>query len=102
MGSSNAQHAFLTEATIAETEEEEEEEGDEEEGKEASKVKETLWDWELLNDAKPIWLRSPSDVSEEEYSNFYHAISKVCPINGLANHLTFFYYLLEWMQVSLV
>ncbi|KAK9861608.1 hypothetical protein WJX84_010167, partial [Apatococcus fuscideae] len=58
------------------TDEEEEEEGDEEEGKEASKVKETLWDWELLNDAKPIWLRSPSDVSEEEYSKFYHAISK--------------------------
>ena len=55
---------------------EEEEEEEEEDGKK-EKAKETVWEWELLNDAKPIWLRSPSDVSEEEYTKFYHAISKV-------------------------
>ena len=57
--------------------EEEEEEEEEEASKE--KAKETVWEWELLNDAKPIWLRSPGDVSEEEYAQFYHAISKVSP-----------------------
>ena len=54
---------------------EDEEEAEEEAAKPAKK--ETVWEWELLNDAKPIWLRSPSDVSEEEYTKFYHAISKV-------------------------
>ncbi|KAK9835529.1 hypothetical protein WJX74_002421 [Apatococcus lobatus] len=53
---------------------EDEEETEEEPAKPAKK--ETVWEWELLNDAKPIWLRSPSDVSEEEYTKFYHAISK--------------------------
>lgn len=55
---------------------EDEEEAEEEAAK--PKKKETVWEWELLNDAKPIWLRSPGDVSEEEYAKFYQAISKVC------------------------
>ena len=38
--------------------------------------KQTVWDWELLNDNKAIWLRSPSDVSEEEYNKFFKAVSK--------------------------
>jgi len=44
-------------------------------------VKETKWDWELLNDAKAVWLRNPKDVTEEEYSKFYHSLAKVglCP-----------------------
>ena len=37
-----------------------------------------MWDWDLLNDNKALWLRSPSDVSEEEYLNFYKALAKVC------------------------
>ena len=36
-----------------------------------------MWDWDLLNDNKALWLRSPSDVSEEEYLNFYKALAKV-------------------------
>ena len=31
----------------------------------------------MLNDNKAIWLRSASDVSEEDYDKFYKAISKV-------------------------
>ena len=42
-------------------------------------MKETVWDWDLLNENKALWLRSPSDVSEEEYLNFYKALAKVCP-----------------------
>lgn len=40
--------------------------------------KETRWGWELLNDNKAIWLRSASDVEDEEYDKFYQALSKVC------------------------
>lgn len=55
-----------------------EDEDDEEEDKPQTKtVKETVWDWDLLNDNKALWLRSPSDVSEEEYVNFYMALAKV-------------------------
>ena len=38
-----------------------------------------MWDWDLLNENKALWLRSPSDVTEEEYLNFYKALAKVCP-----------------------
>lgn len=36
-----------------------------------------MWDWDLLNENKALWLRSPSDVSDEEYLNFYKALAKV-------------------------
>lgn len=41
------------------------------------KVKETKWDWEIVNEVKAIWLRSPKEVSEDEYSKFYHTLAKV-------------------------
>lgn len=40
-------------------------------------MKKTVWDWEVLNDNKAIWLRPSSDVSDEDYDKFYKAISKV-------------------------
>lgn len=39
-------------------------------------VKEDIWDWELLNDVKPLWTRSKDDISEEEYQDFYKALTK--------------------------
>ena len=54
-----------------------EEDDESEEDKPKTKtVKETVWDWELLNDNKALWLRSPGDVSEEEYVKFYQALAK--------------------------
>ena len=55
----------------------EEEDEDEDDAPKTKKVKETVWDWDLLNDNKALWLRSPSDVSDEEYANFYKALAKV-------------------------
>lgn len=36
-------------------------------------VPETTEGYETVNNQKPIWLRSPKDVKEEEYKNFYKA-----------------------------
>jgi hypothetical protein len=40
-------------------------------------IKETQWDWELLNDVKALWLRNAKDVTPEEYDKFYHSFTKV-------------------------
>ena len=40
------------------------------------KVDKTVWDWELMNQAKPIWQRKPTDVQESEYIEFYKAFTK--------------------------
>jgi heat shock protein beta len=40
------------------------------------KVEKTTWDWELINDTKPIWTRKQSEVEEAEYSSFYKALGR--------------------------
>lgn len=39
------------------------------------KVKEEEWDWELINDQKPIWMRNKDEIEEKEYKEFYKAIT---------------------------
>lgn len=48
----------------------------EEEKPKTKKVSKTVWDWELMNSAKPIWQRKSSEITEEEYKEFYKAFSK--------------------------
>uniref|UniRef100_G3P6S6 Endoplasmin n=1 Tax=Gasterosteus aculeatus aculeatus TaxID=481459 RepID=G3P6S6_GASAC len=59
----------------AEVEEEEEEDKDKDKPK-TKKVEKTVWDWELMNDIKPIWQRPAKEVEEEEYKAFYKTFSK--------------------------
>merc|ERR1719402_862415 len=55
----------------------EDEEKDEEEKKpKTKKVDKTTWDWELCNQAKPIWTRKPEEIEEGEYDEFYMSITK--------------------------
>ncbi|GJZ12002.1 endoplasmin [Tanacetum coccineum] len=66
-------------AEATEGEEKEEEDSDKEEDEEKSKtktIKETSYEWERLNDVKAIWLRNPKEVTEEEYTKFYHSLAK--------------------------
>merc|ERR1712188_205158 len=49
--------------------------GEEEEEKKKP-AKKTIFEWEQVNTQKAIWLRAKEDVTEEEYTEFYKAISK--------------------------
>ncbi|XP_077600330.1 endoplasmin-like [Stigmatopora nigra] len=63
------------EASEDEAEVEEEEEEDKDKPK-TKKVEKTVWDWELMNDIKPIWQRPAKEVEDDEYNAFYKTFSK--------------------------
>uniref|UniRef100_A0AAY4E1E8 Endoplasmin n=1 Tax=Denticeps clupeoides TaxID=299321 RepID=A0AAY4E1E8_9TELE len=53
----------------------EEEEEDKDKPK-TKKVEKTVWDWELMNDIKPIWQRPAKEVEDDEYKAFYKTFSR--------------------------
>ncbi|KAL7091191.1 hypothetical protein ACP275_12G090400 [Erythranthe tilingii] len=61
--------------TIEVEEEEEPKEGEEVPEGEKKMTKKTktekYWDWELANETKPIWMRSPKEVEKDQYQEFY-------------------------------
>merc|ERR1711937_973885 len=70
-------------ATDGEEEEEEEdgegeEEGDEEEEEEEPKTKtetKTVWFWQHINDQPAIWTRDKSEISDEDYEQFFLSLT---------------------------
>ena len=65
----------VTEEPDDDEQEEEEKEKQPEEPKKKT-ITETIWTWELVNDAKAIWLRPKEEIEEKEYSQFYKSITK--------------------------
>mmetsp|Transcript_114 Transcript_114/g.210 ORF Transcript_114/g.210 Transcript_114/m.210 type:complete len:813 (-) Transcript_114:844-3282(-) len=60
-----------------ETEAEDDDEKKEEKKKEPKeKKKTTVYEWDQVNTQKAIWLRSKDEVTDEEYTEFYKAVSK--------------------------
>lgn len=39
-------------------------------------IKKTVTNWESVNKLKPIWTRSPSEVTDEEHSEFFKSLNK--------------------------
>merc|ERR1712216_17193 len=54
---------------------EEVDDAEKEKKKKTKKVKEVTHDWEQLNKNKPLWMRKAEEVTTEEYSSFYKAMS---------------------------
>uniref|UniRef100_A0A8C9XUI2 Endoplasmin n=1 Tax=Sander lucioperca TaxID=283035 RepID=A0A8C9XUI2_SANLU len=73
----DAETAEEPEKEAAEEEAEVEEEEEDKEKPKTKKVEKTVWDWELMNDIKPIWQRPAKEVEEDEYNAFYKTFSKV-------------------------
>ncbi|RQM18095.1 hypothetical protein DD237_000408 [Peronospora effusa] len=58
----------------------------EEDKSEAPKVRtetRTVWGWERVNEVKAIWTRSKDDISDNEYTSFYHTLRKAENVDPL-------------------
>ncbi|KAF9623576.1 hypothetical protein IFM89_003366 [Coptis chinensis] len=69
-------YTWQEKSRTVEVEEEEPKEGEEakpedEKKKKTKTVTEKYWDWELANETKPIWMRSPKEVEKADYQEFY-------------------------------
>ncbi|CAL8099036.1 unnamed protein product [Prunus armeniaca] len=74
--SSDEEESTESKSSEEETEKSEDEDEDSEKKPKTKKIKETTYEWELLNDVKAIWLRNPKEVTDEEYTKFYHSLAK--------------------------
>ena len=54
----------------------EKEEKKEEKKKKTKSVTKWRWDYELINENKPLWLRDKKEITKEEYYKFYKALTK--------------------------
>jgi len=53
----------------------EEVEDEEKKEKKTKKVKEVSHEWSLMNKQKPIWMRTPEEITKDEYAAFYKSLT---------------------------
>ena len=69
--------------------EEIDEDAEKEKEKEKKTVKVTKSDFELVNKNKPIWMRSPKEVTKEQYAEFYKSLSNDWEEHLAVKHFSF-------------
>lgn len=58
------------------TDEEEKDQSEPAKEKKTKTVTKTVWEWDVINEIKAIWMREKADITEREYQDFYKTISK--------------------------